>query len=228
MILVRVPFGPINNIAQTFDHPQVKARELVVEVEHPRAGKIKLVGPAVMYNGHRMPVERPPPYLSQHTEEVSASANHAGRLTAHCSGIKRIVLHRWTDKRSRKQGGDIKEPLLQIFSRGQSAESLYHVFRTRREVIRGPSECNLVFSPVTRAFLSLTSQSPAERAQLHLYQGHHLSAISDIGTRRFPLGPANLINLKPHGDDASHLWKLVSKELMKIFNTFSRNTRYRA
>ncbi|KAB5589309.1 CaiB/baiF CoA-transferase family protein [Ceratobasidium theobromae] len=65
-----VPHGPINNIAQTFDHPQAKARGVVVEVEHPRAGNIKMVAPPVHYNGKRMPVTRPPPYLSQHTEEV--------------------------------------------------------------------------------------------------------------------------------------------------------------
>lgn len=65
-----VPFGPINNMAETFAHPQAKAREVVVEVEHSRAGKIKLVAPAVSYNGRRMPVVRPPPWLSQHTTEV--------------------------------------------------------------------------------------------------------------------------------------------------------------
>ncbi|KAF9778686.1 CAIB/BAIF family enzyme [Thelephora terrestris] len=65
-----VPFGPINNIAETFAHPQARAREIVVEVEHPRAGKIKLVAPAVSYNGRRMPITRPPPWLSQHTTEV--------------------------------------------------------------------------------------------------------------------------------------------------------------
>ncbi|QRV92617.1 CaiB/baiF CoA-transferase family protein [Ceratobasidium sp. AG-Ba] len=65
-----VPHGPINNIAQTFDHPQAKARGVTVEVEHPRAGKIEMVAPAVHYNGERMPVTRPPPYLSQHTVEV--------------------------------------------------------------------------------------------------------------------------------------------------------------
>ncbi|TFY66900.1 hypothetical protein EVG20_g4184 [Dentipellis fragilis] len=65
-----VPFGPINNIEQTFEHPQAKARGVVVDVEHPRAGKVKLVGPAVTYNGKKMPVDRAPPYLSQHTDEV--------------------------------------------------------------------------------------------------------------------------------------------------------------
>ncbi|KZT52469.1 CAIB/BAIF family enzyme [Calocera cornea HHB12733] len=65
-----VPFGPINNIQQTFEHPQAVARGITVDVEHPRAGTIKLVAPAVQYNGVRMPISRPPPYLSQHTIEV--------------------------------------------------------------------------------------------------------------------------------------------------------------
>ncbi|KII90517.1 hypothetical protein PLICRDRAFT_683185 [Plicaturopsis crispa FD-325 SS-3] len=65
-----VPYGPINNIAQTFEHPQAIARNVTVEVEHPRAGPIKLVAPAVSYSGAKMPVRRAPPWLSQHTDEV--------------------------------------------------------------------------------------------------------------------------------------------------------------
>ncbi|KAG6868229.1 hypothetical protein C0993_006005, partial [Termitomyces sp. T159_Od127] len=65
-----VPFAPINNIKQTFDHPQAIARQVTVEVEHPRAGKIKLVAPAVSYNGKKMAVRMPPPWLSEHTTEV--------------------------------------------------------------------------------------------------------------------------------------------------------------
>ncbi|KJA17482.1 hypothetical protein HYPSUDRAFT_46442 [Hypholoma sublateritium FD-334 SS-4] len=65
-----VPFGPINNIEQTFNHPQAIARKVTVEVDHPRAGKIKLVAPAVTYNGKKMEVRLPPPWLSEHTSEV--------------------------------------------------------------------------------------------------------------------------------------------------------------
>ncbi|KAG8880835.1 hypothetical protein FRB98_004711 [Tulasnella sp. 332] len=65
-----VPFGPINNLQQTFEHPQAVARGITKEIDHPRSGKIKLVAPAVSYNGKRMPIERPPPWLSQHTDEV--------------------------------------------------------------------------------------------------------------------------------------------------------------
>lgn len=38
--------------------------------QHPRTGPLKLVSPAVSYNGARMPVRLPPPWLGQHTEEV--------------------------------------------------------------------------------------------------------------------------------------------------------------
>ncbi|KAH7099468.1 CAIB/BAIF family enzyme [Auriculariales sp. MPI-PUGE-AT-0066] len=71
-----IPHGPINNISQTFEHPQTIARGLVQEVQHPRAGPVKLVGPAVSYNGQRMPVKRPPPWLSQHTDEILAELGY--------------------------------------------------------------------------------------------------------------------------------------------------------
>ena len=50
------PFAPVNNIRQSFEHPQTQAREMVKEVDHPRAGKVKLVAPAIQYNGQRMEV----------------------------------------------------------------------------------------------------------------------------------------------------------------------------
>ncbi|KAG9033960.1 hypothetical protein FRB95_014040 [Tulasnella sp. JGI-2019a] len=65
-----VPFGPINNLRETFEHPQAIARGITKEIDHPRIGKIKLVAPAVSYNGKRMSINRPPPWLSQHTDEV--------------------------------------------------------------------------------------------------------------------------------------------------------------
>ncbi|KAJ3935122.1 MAG: CAIB/BAIF family enzyme [Lentinula lateritia] len=65
-----VPHGPINNIKETFDHEQAVARNVTVEIDHPRAGPIKLVAPAVSYNGKKMPVKRHPPWLGEHSDEV--------------------------------------------------------------------------------------------------------------------------------------------------------------
>ncbi|KIK59379.1 hypothetical protein GYMLUDRAFT_85990 [Collybiopsis luxurians FD-317 M1] len=65
-----VPHGPINTIKETFEHEQAVARNIAVEVDHPRAGPIKLVAPAVTYNGKKMPVRRHPPWLGEHSDEV--------------------------------------------------------------------------------------------------------------------------------------------------------------
>ncbi|KAJ2163021.1 hypothetical protein GGF46_000207 [Coemansia sp. RSA 552] len=66
-----LPFGPVNNLQQTFDHPQVKARQIVRTIAHPFVGDIKVVGPAIQYSdapvGEHM---EPPPMLGQHTEQV--------------------------------------------------------------------------------------------------------------------------------------------------------------
>ena len=65
-----LPFAPVNNIKQTFEHPQVIHRKMIVEVEHPRAGRIQLTGIPVKY-GHTKPsIRLPPPTLGQHTAEV--------------------------------------------------------------------------------------------------------------------------------------------------------------
>jgi succinate--hydroxymethylglutarate CoA-transferase len=65
-----IPFAPINNIAQTFAHPQVVARDMIQEIEHPKAGKIKLAGPAVKYSETKPSIRIPPPLLGQHTDEI--------------------------------------------------------------------------------------------------------------------------------------------------------------
>ncbi|KFH70525.1 hypothetical protein MVEG_03375 [Podila verticillata NRRL 6337] len=65
-----IPFAPINNIEQTFQHPQVLAREMVRTVEHPKAGEIKVAGLPVKYSETQPSIRLPPPCLGEHTEEV--------------------------------------------------------------------------------------------------------------------------------------------------------------
>ncbi len=65
-----IPFGAINNIDQVVNHPQVKARGALVEMNHPRAGKVRMVGAPVRLSETPGSVRTPSPMLGEHTTEV--------------------------------------------------------------------------------------------------------------------------------------------------------------
>lgn len=65
-----VPCAPINTVDRVVNDPQVKAREMLVEIEHPVAGKMHVPGvPIKMYKTPGS-VDTPAPTLGQHTEEI--------------------------------------------------------------------------------------------------------------------------------------------------------------
>ncbi|KAM4689522.1 succinyl-CoA:glutarate CoA-transferase [Discoglossus pictus] len=65
-----IPYGPINSIKQVFSEPQVVHNGLILEMDHPTAGKVSVPGPAVRSNEFNMSNSSPPPLLGQHTVEV--------------------------------------------------------------------------------------------------------------------------------------------------------------
>jgi formyl-CoA transferase len=65
-----VPCGPINDYSQVFEDPQVIARELVVDVEHPTLGAVRALGSAIKLSATPPDVRRRAPLLGEHTEEV--------------------------------------------------------------------------------------------------------------------------------------------------------------
>jgi len=65
-----VPNGPINDIAQVFAEPQVKARGVRIEVEHPVAGKLPMVASPMRFSGTPLEHRTPPPLLGEHTDEI--------------------------------------------------------------------------------------------------------------------------------------------------------------
>jgi len=65
-----VPAGPIYNMAQVYEDPHVRAREMLVELDHPLAGTIKNIGIPVKLSRTPGRIRRPAPLLGQHTEEV--------------------------------------------------------------------------------------------------------------------------------------------------------------
>jgi len=65
-----VPNGPINDIAQVFAEPQVVARGVRIEVDHPVAGRLPMVASPMRFSETSLEHKTPPPLLGQHTDEV--------------------------------------------------------------------------------------------------------------------------------------------------------------
>ncbi|WP_229509508.1 CaiB/BaiF CoA-transferase family protein [Massilia sp. CCM 8734] len=67
---VGVPCGPINDVGEVFENEQVKARGVAIEMDHPAAGKVKLVRSPMKMSLTPAQADLPPPMLGQHTDEV--------------------------------------------------------------------------------------------------------------------------------------------------------------
>ncbi len=65
-----LPVGPINDIAEVFADPQVRHRQMAVEVQHPTAGPVRLPGIPVKFAGTPAAIQGPPPRLGEHTDQV--------------------------------------------------------------------------------------------------------------------------------------------------------------
>ncbi len=65
-----VPAGPINSISQVLADPQVLARNMLVELTHPVAGKIKIPGSPIKLSETPAEVKVPAPLLGQHNNEI--------------------------------------------------------------------------------------------------------------------------------------------------------------
>ncbi|MDE4536738.1 CoA transferase [Pseudomonas sp. ITEM 17296] len=65
-----VPCGPINDLAQMFQDPQVVARGLAVAIPHPLAGSVPQVASPIRLSETPVEYRRAPPLLGEHTEAV--------------------------------------------------------------------------------------------------------------------------------------------------------------
>jgi crotonobetainyl-CoA:carnitine CoA-transferase CaiB-like acyl-CoA transferase len=68
--LLGIPCGPINNLDDVFDDPQVLHRGLQLELEHPTAGHVASVANPIKLSQTPIEYQRSPPLLGQHTDEV--------------------------------------------------------------------------------------------------------------------------------------------------------------
>lgn len=72
-----IPCGPINDYAEVFQDPQVLAREMVVDVEHPTLGSIKALGSPIKMSATPPEVRRRAPLLGEHTREILSETGYA-------------------------------------------------------------------------------------------------------------------------------------------------------
>jgi crotonobetainyl-CoA:carnitine CoA-transferase CaiB-like acyl-CoA transferase len=70
-----IPCGPIQNLEQVVNDPQLNSRNMFIEHEHPTAGKIKMIGSPLKLSRTPVKMRYHPPNPGEHNDEI------IGRLT---------------------------------------------------------------------------------------------------------------------------------------------------
>ena len=65
-----IPVGPINSLDQVFENPQVRSREMRIDLPHPLAGSVPQVGSPIKMSETPPSYSSAPPLLGEHTSEV--------------------------------------------------------------------------------------------------------------------------------------------------------------
>ena len=71
-----IPCGPINRYDEVFSDPHLRAREMVVETDHPTLGRIETLGSPLKLSATPLVPGRPAPLLGEHTDEILREAGY--------------------------------------------------------------------------------------------------------------------------------------------------------
>lgn len=72
-----VEIGPVNNLDEVFADPQVLHRQMILEVDHPSAGKIRQIGIPIKFSETPGQIRSPAPFIGQQTEEILQDLGYA-------------------------------------------------------------------------------------------------------------------------------------------------------
>ena len=73
-----IPVGRVRSVAEILNSPQLRARGMVVDREHPSIGSLRLVGSPVQFDGENHTASLPPPLRGEHTGEVLEAIGGSG------------------------------------------------------------------------------------------------------------------------------------------------------
>jgi len=71
-----IPTGPINNMEEVFQDPQVKSRKMTTEVPHPTLGNVTLLSSPMKLSGTPAKIDKHPPLPGEHTADILKDMNY--------------------------------------------------------------------------------------------------------------------------------------------------------
>ncbi len=76
----KIPCGPIQNIEQVANDPQLAARNMFMTTEHPTAGTIKMIGSPLKLSRTPVTLRHHPPNAGEHNDEILSKINEKGEV----------------------------------------------------------------------------------------------------------------------------------------------------
>lgn len=78
LVEIEVPVSPVLNVDKSVEHPHYLARNMIVEVEHPKAGKMKVPNYPIKLSESPAEITRPAPMLGEHNDEILSTLLNYG------------------------------------------------------------------------------------------------------------------------------------------------------
>jgi crotonobetainyl-CoA:carnitine CoA-transferase CaiB-like acyl-CoA transferase len=77
IVAAGVPCGPINTVSEVVSNPQVLARNMIAEVDHPKVPNLKFPNSPLKLTDSPATIRRVPPLLGQHSEEILGESGYS-------------------------------------------------------------------------------------------------------------------------------------------------------